>query len=228
MRGESKLRVLGLHGYHGTGDVLRDQMGTLVSDLADLVDFVFIDAPSWAAGDFGWWHAVDAEPDPACGTEGNPSHAEDPGVHGPRRHYKGWPRTRDAIVSLFRKEKFDGLFGFSQGAALSGLLTGMRAVGERTAERPLHFDFAIMVSGFPSNDPKLSSIYDRPDAYDLPALHVLGRADAIVPVERTRALAAHFKNPMFAEHGGGHVIPTDKSVRERIRVFTEERFRSRK
>lgn len=214
-----KLRILALHGYHGSGEILRGQMGTIPSELADIADFVFIDAPSHDDRDFGWWHAVEAEPDPAC---------EDPGVHGPRRHYKGWQRTREAIVRLFEEEKFDGLFGFSQGAALSGLLTGMRARGKATTERPLHFDFVMMVSGFPSNDPKLAALYTQRDAYDLPSLHVLGHADGIVPVERTRALAAHFVNPIFAEHAGGHVISSDKSVHAKIRAFTEDRFHSMK
>ena len=213
-----KLKILALHGYHGSGDVLRGQMGTLPSELADLADFIFVDAPSRIASDFGWWHAVDAEPDPA---------SDDPGVHGPHRHYKGWARTREAIVALFQNEKFDGLFGFSQGAALSGLFTGMRAQSVATPERPLHFDFAILVSGFPSTDPKLATIYGNSDAYDIPSLHVLGRVDSIVPVERTRALAAHFVNPIFAEHAGGHVIPSDARVHREVRAFLEARLAAR-
>src|SRR5262245_1162807 len=125
-----KLRILCLHGYHGSARVLRSQMASLAEGIQSFAELVFVDAPSLAAGDFGWWHAVDAERDPASG---------DPGVLGPHRHYKGWARTRAAIIAEFdRQGPFDGVLGFSQGAALAGLLVGLRAPGERpTADRPL-------------------------------------------------------------------------------------------
>jgi hypothetical protein len=114
-----RLRILCLHGYHGSGAVLRRQMATWPSELATVADFVYADAPSLADGDFGWWHAVDSEQDPA---------GDDPGVGDRHRHYKGWARTRDAIVSAFEKQgPFDGVLGFSQGAALAALLVGLRA-----------------------------------------------------------------------------------------------------
>ena len=179
-----KLRILCLHGYHGNEHTLRAQMAAFAASLESLAEFVFIDAPSLSAGDYGWWHAVSTERAPPSG---------DPGVDGSRRHYKGWPRTRDAIVASFEKQgPFDGIFGFSQGAALAALMVGLRSTDDHlTVERPLRFDFAIMVSGFPSHDTDLASLYERHDAYDLPSLHVFGRSDAIVPTEKSRALAAH-------------------------------------
>ncbi len=59
-------------------------------------------------------------------------------------------RTRAAIVKAFEEQgPFDGVLGFSQGAALAGLLVGLRAPdGVTTAERPIRFEFAIVVSGF--------------------------------------------------------------------------------
>ena len=55
-----KLRVLCLHGYHGSGDVLRRQMQSLMADLESRVELVYLDAPSLSEGDYGWWHAVPA------------------------------------------------------------------------------------------------------------------------------------------------------------------------
>jgi acetyl esterase/lipase len=213
-----KLRILCLHGYHGSGHVLRAQMAAFSASLESLAEFVFLDAPSLSASDYGWWHAVNKELDPAGG---------DPGVDGPRRHYKGWARTRDAIVACFEAQgPFDGILGFSQGAALAGLLVGLRSTdGRATVERPLRFDFAILVSGFPSNDPELARLYERRDAYDLPSLHVVGRSDGIVPIADSRALAAHFAGPVIAEHSGGHIVASDRSVTERARAFLEERTR---
>jgi len=212
-----KRKILCLHGYHGSGEILRTQMAPLAADLDSLADFVFVDAPSIAAGDFGWWHAVKDERD---------STVEDPGVRGPARHYKGWERTRAAIVALFDAQgPFDGVFGFSQGAALTGLLVGLRVRGsaDDPKERPLHFDFAMMVGGFSSNDPDLARIYTRTIAYDLPSIHIFGRSDSIVSIDASRTLAARFVNPALVEHAGGHVIAADPEVRERTRAFLEER-----
>src|SRR5689334_19339744 len=66
-----KLRILCLHGYHGSAQILRSQLGPLASSLEPLVELVYVDAPSLAAGDFGWWHAVAKESDPS---------RDDPGV----------------------------------------------------------------------------------------------------------------------------------------------------
>ena len=113
------MRILCLHGYHGTADILRDQMRSLVHGLEPVADFVYIDAPSLATGDFGWWH----------------------------HNFAGWKRTRDWIVSLLQREpRFDGVFGFSQGAALTSLLVGLRAPDGRLVG-------AIGVGGgFPDQD----------------------------------------------------------------------------
>ena len=72
----SDLRVLCLHGYHGSGSILRNQMASLTAALPANIEFVYVDAPSLATGDFGWWH------------EG----------------FSGWERTRDWIVELLRSE----------------------------------------------------------------------------------------------------------------------------
>jgi acetyl esterase/lipase len=212
-----RLRILCLHGYHGSGATLRRQMGAWPDELSSLADFVYVDAPSLAAGDFGWWHAVDSEQDPAD---------DDPGVGGGHRHYKGWARTRSAVVSAFDAQgPFDGILGFSQGAALAALLVGLRAPdGRTTPERPIRFDFAIVVSGFSSNDADLARLYERRDAYDLPSLHLIGRADAIVPSDDSRRLASRFRAPVIVEHGGGHVVSGAPDVIARVRAFLEARM----
>lgn len=215
----SKLRILCLHGYHGSADTLRGQMRSLTAGLQDLADFVYVDAPTLASGDFGWWHAVEREDAPA---------RDDPGTGSRPKHYKGWSRTRDWAVSLFQRERFDGVFGFSQGAALTGLLVGLRAPdGKPTAEKPLSFDFAMMVGGFRSNDPSHAGLYASRDSYDLPSVHILGRADFIVPSSDSRALASAFKSPLILEHDGGHVVASTEDVRAGVRRFLEDRLKAR-
>src|SRR5260370_35133079 len=94
------LRLLCLHGYHGTGAILRRQMAPLAAAFPSNVELVYADAPSLAAGDFGWWH------DGFRGRERTRHWADD------------WLRTEPPI---------DGIVVFSPGAPLTGLLAPRRA-----------------------------------------------------------------------------------------------------
>jgi hypothetical protein len=182
------LRVLCLHGYHGTGAILRRQMAPLASALPADIEFVYIDAPSLAAGDFGWWHAG----------------------------FSGWEHTRDWILEwLSTGPRIDGIFGFSQGAALTGLLAALRE--SPRAPRGLDFGFAIMAGGFTSFLPQHAGLFPRP--LTIPSVHVIGRSDGIVPRSDSLELASRFTDPLVLEHGGGHVIPADQAVAEPIARF---------
>ena len=183
-----ELRMLCLHGYHGTGATLRRQMAPLAGSLPADIEFVYIDAPSLASGGFGWWH------------EG----------------FSGWERTRDWITGqLSAGSRIDGLFGFSQGAALTGLLAALRESPQ--APRGLDFGFAIMVGGFTSFLPQHADLFPGPLA--IPSVHVIGRGDGIVSRSDSLKLAGRFDDPLVLEHAGGHVIPGDRAVAEPIARF---------
>ena len=210
-----KLRILCLHGYHGSGDILRQQMASLVEGTEALAEFVYVDAPSLACGDFGWWHAKNAA---------NPPASRDAGVGPLRKRYEGWERTSAFIVETFSAHgPFDGIFGFSQGASLTSLLVGLRSPdGNPTEAKPLTFDFAAMVGGFLGADPVLALQYANRHCYDLPSAHIIGRSDGIVPAPLSRALAAAFKDPLILDHGGGHVVAATAMTRSRFRGFLED------
>jgi hypothetical protein len=195
------LRVLCLHGYHGSAGILRQQMNPLVTGLDPGLEFVCVDAPSLAAGDFGWWH----------------------------HNFRGWERTRDWAVAFFsRQEHFDGVFGFSQGAALTSLLVGLRAPdGQVTEERPLTFEFAMMVGGFRSDSPVHAGLYASRENYRLPSLHIIGDSDQVVPAPDSRVLARQFASPVVLAHPGGHVIPGTPSIRREVTRFLDEMARRR-
>jgi hypothetical protein len=179
------LRMLCLHGYHGSGAILRRQMAPLADAIGPAVELVYADAPSLAQGDFGWWH------------EG----------------FSGWERTRDWAVGLLRNGlRIDGIFGFSQGAALTGLLAGMR-----DSDPSLQFRFAIMVGGFTSTMPQHAALFRN--KLTVPSVHVIGRADQIVPRRDSLHLAGRFAEPLVIEHSGGHVIPGDRAVTAPITGF---------
>jgi pimeloyl-ACP methyl ester carboxylesterase len=178
-------RILCLHGYHGSGAVLRRQIAPVAAGLPDDVELVFVDAPSLSTGDFGWWH------------EG----------------FRGWERTRDWLAELFIRQHFDGIFGFSQGAALAGLLAALH----ESNSTAFAFDMAIMVGGFTSQSSQHEHLFDS--LLTVPSLHVMGRADSIVPLQDSLLLANRFADPVIIEHGGGHVIPDEPSITARIAAF---------
>lgn len=183
MIGLRDLRVLCLHGYHGSAAVLRTQMARFVAALPASVDFVYVDAPSLAAGDYGWWHAGSG----------------------------GWERTRTWATQMFRSTGgFDGVFGFSQGAALTGLLAGVQETRTGDPHEDINFDFAVMVGGFKSDAAQPDDLFTDP--LRVASVHVIGRTDRVVPPVESRRLADQFTDPLVLEHPGGHVVPDDDAV----------------
>jgi pimeloyl-ACP methyl ester carboxylesterase len=182
-------RILALHGYHGSAAILRRQISPVASVLPGGTELVFVDAPSLSRGDFGWWH------------DG----------------FRGWERTRDWVLDLTSSEHFDGVLGFSQGAALTGLLAALQDSDPSTS---LRFEFAVMVGGFTSDKPQHSALFQR--KITLPSLHVMGASDSIVPMRDSARLADRFENPVIVEHRGGHVIPSDPAIASRIARFVAD------
>jgi pimeloyl-ACP methyl ester carboxylesterase len=183
----STTRILCLHGYHGSAAILRRQIAPVAATLPADVELVFVDAPSLSSGDFGWWH------------EG----------------FRGWEQTRDWVIDLVGVQQFDGVFGFSQGAALAGLLAAIRD----SESAPISFDLAIMVGGFTSTLPQHARLFAR--ELTVPSLHVMGRTDGVIPMRDSLLLAERFAHPVIIEHRGGHVIPDDPAVTSRIADFVE-------
>jgi predicted alpha/beta hydrolase family esterase len=171
-------RVLCLHGYHGSAAILRRQIAPLAVTLPSQIELMFVDAPSLADGDFGWWH---------------------PG-------FRGWERTHDWAIELLSSEPVDALFGFSQGAALVGLLAAVAETGSAS----IRFDAAIMVGGFTSTQPQHAGLFAR--KLTVRSVHVAGRRDSIVPIGDSMLLAGRFTDPAVVVHEGGHVIPAVTAV----------------
>jgi pimeloyl-ACP methyl ester carboxylesterase len=187
------LRVLCLHGYHGTSAILRRQMEPLAAAIPANVELIYADAPPLSTGSFGWW----------------------------QDGFRGWERSRDwAAGVLDGGPRIDGIFGFSQGAALAGLLAGLRD----SRPSPFWFEFAIMVGGFTSDAPQHTDLFRR--KLTVPSVHVIGRADSVVPRPDSLLLAARFADPLVIEHSGGHIVPGDGAVTAPIAGFLAEISRS--
>ncbi|GAB0491887.1 hypothetical protein MMPV_003142 [Pyropia vietnamensis] len=162
----------------------------------------------------------------------------------------GWPAARRYLVAaLIEHAPIDGLLGFSQGATVAAVLAAATAAspppatlsppGQATASsaapqtpaRPeaaaaetaalTRLRFVILVSGFPPQRPHLAGLLSPCHPLCIPSLHIMGEADAQVPVAASRALAECFA-PAEREvyvHGGGHLVPSGADARARVASF---------
>ncbi|KAG8687381.1 hypothetical protein FRC09_013520, partial [Ceratobasidium sp. 395] len=135
-----------------------------------------------------------------------------------KTEYYGVPETVEYIRDYLKDQRFNGVFGFSQGA---GMAAALAAILERPEEYPSimidgkaphpPLDFCILVSGFKPVDKDIGPLFKIP--LRTPSLHVLGRNDVIVSLERGRTLVDACENPRLEEHEGGHFVPSKASWR---------------
>jgi predicted esterase len=115
--------------------------------------------------------------------------------------------TLGTLKDCLKKDgPFDGVIGFSQGAALAGFLTSLletsrqevleaaKLAGKRTdgypktllgeEGQPIHppFKFAVCYAGFMASEPGSEALYNP--KITTPVLHVIGSLDTVVPEDR--------------------------------------------
>ncbi|XP_071994208.1 esterase OVCA2 [Engystomops pustulosus] len=193
------VRVLALHGYRQNESSFRERTGTLRKNLKKRAEFVIISAPLAVpepeeGGDVqredprGWWFS-----DP-----------EKKGFHAMEetKSCSGLEESLDSVAEAFtRLGPFDGILGFSQGAAFVAMLCALKQQGDPRFQ----FDFAMLVAGFKSRASEHAHFYKEP--ITVPSLHVFGDSDRVIPADMSQELAAHFVNPVVVTHPGGHYIP---------------------
>ncbi|KAJ3746397.1 serine hydrolase FSH [Lentinula detonsa] len=213
-------RVLCLHGYSQNANMFSKKLAALRQQLPE-VELVFIDAPHVlqpvdlpAPSQMGYFSGFDSEPPP-----------KDP--------QRGWWKTQnvqniaaglEVTLTLLRdvlKEQgvFNGVLGFSQGAVLAALLSGLL---EKPAMYPsfledgkaVHppFEFCISFAGYKPLDP-LGAKLLTPN-FKTPTLHVIGLNDIIVTPERAQSLIDASLNGRVELHDGGHFVPSKTAWRK--------------
>lgn len=110
---------------------------------------------------------------------------------------------------------FDGILGFSQGAALVAILCALQ---EQKLEADFNFRFAILVAGFRSACSQHQRFYEGP-AITIPSLHVFGQDDRVIPEKMSRDLLPTFDGVQTLVHPGGHFIPAASSHRQTYQDF---------
>ena len=155
------------------------------------------------------------------------------------RRYPGWEQSVQHLAEVWEREgPFDGVLGFSQGAAMAHILCWLgergRAEGgasdRRQPARPWsELRFAIFCAGFPSRlaeqrEDAAAAAGTGASLLALPSLHMSGRHDINVPPEHQRALHAQFAcsavEPVWEhDHTRGHVLPQTAADRSRVIEF---------
>ena len=196
-----KLKVLCMHGYSQNGAVLRDRSGGFRKPFKKSRFEM-----SYPDGLFG------------CTKDGEDQDDADADLlrrawwrgHAGQVTYTGWDTSHAALCELWERERFDGIIGFSQGAAAAAMLCA-----------ELRPRFGIFVAGFVPNDQTAAAALLAGVDAGVPTLHVLGAADELVAPERSMALAELFEGSTVVTHPGGHMIPSSPTVRAQVVTFVE-------
>lgn len=98
---------------------------------------------------------------------------------------------------------FDGILGFSQGAALVAMLCSLQ---EKKLDPTYNFRFAILVAGFRSACDQHQYFYKGVKIM-VPSLHVYGQDDKVIPEQMSQDLLPLFQGAHILAHQGGHFIP---------------------
>ncbi|KAL4924894.1 alpha/beta hydrolase [Aspergillus undulatus] len=167
--------------------------------------------------------------------------------------YVGLEDGLDSIAKVLREEgPFDGVIGFSQGAAMAAMVVSLlEGNGRREAfvkfapaessssgvegfPYPSSFaklnhpalKFALCYSGFRSPGDRYRAFYESPPI-QTPILHVLGSLDAVVEESRSRALMDACVGDPEGEgtvvwHPGGHFLPSQRPYLDAAVKFITE------
>ncbi|KAK2757977.1 hypothetical protein FQN54_004383 [Arachnomyces sp. PD_36] len=164
--------------------------------------------------------------------------------------YLGLEEGLGEVARVLREEgPFDGIIGFSQGAALAGMVASLLEGSSRqeafehfskisengasgipfpTSFEPANLEhpplkFAICYSGFRSPGARYRAFYEEPQI-QTPVLHVLGSLDAVVDEGRSRALVEACEGDQEEKgrvvwHPGGHFLPSQRAYLDAAVLF---------
>lgn len=213
------LRVLCIHGYRQNGGSFREKTGALRKLLKKSVELVFMDAPltvhspdichdsktsSGPIGEAdprGWWFSDVSARSFSAQQQCEVSLGLDQSV----------TVVRDTIRS---QGPFDGILGFSQGAAFVAMLCSLQ---EQNLEPEFNFRFAILVAGFKSACLEHERFYKS--TLQIPSLHVFGQEDRVIPDHMSKDLLPVFDDPQILTHPGGHFVPAASAHRQTYQDF---------
>ncbi|KAI9471124.1 Ovarian cancer-associated protein 2 [Coemansia sp. RSA 989] len=227
MQQPKALRVLCLHGYTQNAQKFRDRTGPFRRSLKRMLDLVYVTAPHTAA-DFDFADTEDTNGPAAAWWN--------------RSSSSPWGEVEASVRFLNRTMRahgpFDAVVGFSQGAGMAAILLALMQAAhcDKPIKDPqLHLlvkeldgcklpRFALLFAGFYPDFSQFDSLIRGDQGpIQVPSLHVVGRQDAIVPMDRGIQLASQgFVGAQTEEHEGGHFMPSNAAWRKRYQQFIEQ------
>ncbi|XP_024938131.1 esterase OVCA2 isoform X2 [Cephus cinctus] len=186
-----KLRILAIHGYRQSDISFKAKLGALRKTFKKQIEFTFVRAPhevpsasnnskdNSETNGYGWWFSTQDKTFKA-------TISSDLSV--------GFEESLALIESVFEEsDPFDGILGFSQGAAFVSILCAMQQKNCFKSLCAVHHIFYM-------------------EKITLPTLHVYGVGDQVIPVEMAEELAELFSNVSRKIHKGGHYVPSKKDI----------------
>ncbi|PFH50467.1 hypothetical protein AMATHDRAFT_61053 [Amanita thiersii Skay4041] len=223
--------VLVLHGFSQNANILSKRLGALRKECGSDFELVFLDAPMilQPVDLFGSSPQNQSQPTDlaALGAAEASATSEDPALtprawwksNKERTIYNGIEDSLLLVRDILKERRFDGVFGFSQGAAFAAVIAALLErpylypsflVDGKTPHPPLKF--CVAVSGFKPGGHICEPIFTP--SYSTPTLHVIGKTDVVVVEERSRQLINVSENKRVVEHEGGHFVPSKASWRK--------------
>ncbi|KAK8965693.1 Rhodanese-like domain-containing protein 6 [Platanthera guangdongensis] len=233
-----KLRILCLHGFRQNASSFKGRTSSLSKKLRSYVEFIFVDAPH----ELPLLH----QPTKSCPGQISPSPSEncrrrfawlispnssssdessswrivdqqfDPLQY--KTQTEGFEVSNHCLQDLISTMgPFDGILGFSQGAAMAALFCEEQ---QRGNERVSDFRFAVLCSGYSA----ASNVSDG-GFIKCASLHVFGDRgggrDRQINHEASRELADLFdkNSSVTVEHDMGHIIPTKSPYIDQMKAF---------
>jgi predicted esterase len=237
------IKVLMLHGYTQNGPLFRAKTRVLEKHLLKAfssVSFTYPTGPlqlqatdvpgfdSTSAADpadveaYGWWRRSDTSNPP---------------------EYSGLDRGLETIAKVLESEgPFDGVIGFSQGAALAAMVASLlegksrrqsfanaRTKSSLAIPYPSSFEslshpplkFCVPYSGFIAPGERYSAFYETP-VIQTQTCHFIGSLDTVVEEKRTQMLVdacGGSDKTQVVIHPGGHFVPTGKQFLDMLVAF---------
>ncbi|KAF9012675.1 serine hydrolase FSH [Cyathus striatus] len=229
----AKKVVLVLHGYSQNAAIFSKRLGALRKEAKD-IEMVFIDAPiilqpadlvfatpGNVASQLDSSEATPATQDPALAPRGWWKANQD------KTEFYGMEESISMIRDVLKERKFDGVLGFSQGAAFAALISALLERPDFYPSflvdgKPPHppFQFCIAAAGFLPRDKNWVPLFSTP--YSTPTLHIIGKTDVVVTQERARTLVDASANARVVEHEGGHFVPSKGNWRKFIANYMRD------
>lgn len=244
IRTSRKLRILCLHGFRQNASSFKGRTASLAKKLKKIAEFVFIDAPHElpfiyqtpmfiphgscvpsssprspppplenCKKKFAWFVAPNFD-----GGSGIDWKVAD-GPFGPLQYQHqtdGYDISLSHLKAAFTQEgPFDGILGFSQGAAMAALISAQ----QEKLKGNLDFKFVILCSGFALHTKEMEC-----GLIKCPSLHVFGNEhgkDRQIANQASKELASLYDGScsVIIEHDCGHIIPTRSPYIDEIKDF---------